>query len=83
MENKVSEETIDKLISNATVDVRTIFEKVTQVSIKLENGFVLTETSGAVSPENYDKSIGVDICMEQIKHRLWELEGYKLASSIY
>ncbi|MCZ9310621.1 Gp49 family protein [Weissella koreensis] len=83
MESKVSEETINDLIANSDVDVETIFDKVTRVSIKLPNGFVLTETSGAVSSENYDKNIGFEICMEQIKHRLWELEGYKLASSIY
>lgn len=83
MQKSVSEETINSLIENAEIDIRTVFDKVTQVTVKLENGFVLTETSGSVSPENYDKEVGVEICMEQIKHRLWELEGYKLASSIY
>lgn len=82
MQKSVSEETINSLIENAKIDIRTIFDKVTQVTVKLKNGFVLTETSGAVSPENYDKEIGVEICMEQIKHRLWELEGYKLASTL-
>lgn len=83
MQKSVSKETINELIANSDVDIETIFDKVTRVSVKLPNGFVLTETSGAVSSENYDKNIGIEICMEQIKHRLWELEGYKLASSIY
>ena len=77
-ENKVSEERIRKLIESSEKNVTTIFDKVTVVSLKLPNGFVITESSGCVDPENYDEKTGELICMGKIEDRLWELEGYLL-----
>lgn len=76
--NTVTQEQIDKLIVESDVEVNTIFEKCTTVTVKLKNGFVLTESSACVDKENYDMEIGKEICMERIKNKLWELEGYKL-----
>lgn len=76
--NTVTQEQIDKLIGQALVDVKTIFDKCTVVTVKLENGFVLTESSACVDKANYDEKLGSQICIERIKNRLWELEGYKL-----
>lgn len=76
--NTVTQEQIDKLIAESDVEVNTIFEKCTIVTVKLKNGFVLTESSACVDKENYDMEIGKEICMERIKNKLWELEGYKL-----
>lgn len=82
-ENKVSEERIRELIENSEKNVTTIFDKVTVVSLKLPNGFVITESSGCVDPENYDEKTGELICMGKIEDRLWELEGYLLQNDIY
>ena len=76
--NTVTQEQIDKLIAESEIEVNTIFEKCTTVVVKLKNGFVLTESSACVDKENYDVKIGTEICMERIKNKLWELEGYKL-----
>lgn len=76
--NTVTQEQIDKLIAESDIEVNTIFEKCTTVVVKLKNGFVLTESSACVDKENYDMEIGKEICMERIKNKLWELEGYKL-----
>ena len=62
------------------IKVETVYDKVTVVSCKLPNGFVLIEASGAVDPANYDEKIGKEVCMERIENKLWELEGYVLAS---
>ena len=82
-ENKVSEERIRELIESSEKNVTTIFDKVTVVSLKLPSGFVITESSGCVDPENYDEKTGELICMGKIEDRLWELEGYLLQNDIY
>lgn len=82
MENKVSQSTIDSILKHSEVNVETLYRKVTMVTVKLPNGFVLTESSGAVSAANYDKKIGYETCMKKITDKLWQLEGYKLASEL-
>lgn len=79
----VTQAQIDALIENAEITVETIYEKVTVVTVKLENGFCLSEASGAVDPANYSEDIGKDICLERIKNRLWELEGYALQKAVH
>lgn len=78
MKNTVTEQEINKLIEEAEIDVKTVFEKCTVVTVKLANGFVLTESSACVDKANYNEELGKDICLERIKNKLWELEGYKL-----
>lgn len=82
--NTVTEEYIDKLLDEAQVAVvDRVFGKCIIVSVQLKNGFVITESSACVSPENYDKEIGFDICMNRIKDKLWELEGYRLQCELH
>lgn len=82
--NTVTEEYIDRLLDEAQVAVvDRVFDKCIIVSAQLKNGFVITESSACVSPENYDKEIGFDICMNRIKNKLWELEGYRLQCELY
>jgi hypothetical protein len=79
---KVTQEQIDNIIKNSEIEKTCIFDKCLLVSVKLPNGFILTESSACVDPENYDEKIGYDICMERIENKLWELEGYKLQDSV-
>lgn len=81
--NCVTQEQIDSLLKNATIEVQTILNKCTIVVVQLKNGFILTESSACVDPDNYDEKIGAKICMEHIENRLWELEGYALQKKIY
>lgn len=83
MKNTVTKRQIDKLLEKSEIKVETVYDKVTIVNCKLPNGFVITESSGAVSSANYDKEIGTKICMERIENKLWELEGYVLAKQLY
>jgi len=82
MNNKVSQEQINDIIMHSKIDVKTVFDKVTVVTCKLPNGFVLVESSGAVDKANYDMNIGKEVCMTRIENKIWELEGYHLASMI-
>ena len=74
----VTQADIDALLRNAEVKSTTIFDKCTVVAVKLENGFVITESSACVDSANYNKDIGVKACMKRIVNKLWELEGYRL-----
>ncbi len=82
MKNSITIEDINELIENSEVTVATAFDKVTIVTCKLPNGFVITESSGAVDKANYSEELGKNVCLERIKNKLWELEGYALTKSI-
>ena len=83
MNNTITEERINKIMDGAKINVETVFDKMTVVTAQLENGFCITEASGAVDKDNYDEKIGTEICIDRIRNKLWELEGYKLQCEIY
>ena len=78
MNNTITQQDIDSLINQSKITTMTLFDKCTIVAVQLPNGFVTVESSACVDPVNYDEAMGVEICMERIKNKLWELEGYKL-----
>ena len=80
---RVTNEQIAKLMAGAEINVETVFGKCTTVAMKLENGFVLTESSACVDPANYDPELGKQLCLEHIESKLWELEGYALQKRVY
>lgn len=83
MKNTVTKQQIDELLKKSEFRIETVYNKVTVVSCKLPNCFVINEASGAVDPANYDEKIGKKICIERIENKLWELEGYALAKQLY
>ena len=83
IKNTVTAEEIDALMKDAEISISTTHEKCTVVSVKLKNGFVITETSACVNKANYDIEKGKEICLRRIKNKLWELEGYCLQKSLY
>ena len=78
----VKEEEIQKILDESKILVQTVFEKCTIVALQLPNGFVLVESSGAVDKKGYSEEIGAEMCYSKIVDRLWEMEGYLLASKI-
>lgn len=80
---RVTKKQIDQLKSSAEVKIQTLFGKCTVVTVRLQNGFILTESSACVDPENYDEALGMKICLERIENKLWELEGYALQKQEY
>lgn len=82
MKNTVTQEQINNLIADSDIKVSTVFDKVTVVSLKLPSGFVVTESSACVDPANYDESLGRELCLQRIENKLWELEGYVLATEL-
>lgn len=82
MKNTITRAQIDDLIARSEIDVCTKFDKVTVVTVKLPNGFVLVEASGAVDKANYSEEMGRKTCLERIAIKLWSFEGYNLATQI-
>ena len=78
----MSQEQIAKLIAEAKIDVATVQEKCTVVTVTLKSGFILSESSACVDKANYNEEIGARCCMERIEKKLWELEGYALQKKL-
>ena len=78
--NAITRSKIDGLLAASEIDVCTKFDKVTVVTVKLPNGFVLVEASGAVDKANYSEEMGRKVCLERIAIKLWQFEGYVLSS---
>lgn len=81
--NRVTQEMVDEIIENSEVVVDTLFDRMTFVACKLPNGFIITETSACIDPENYNEDMGIDICMDKIISKVYELEAYRLMDNIH
>lgn len=81
--NKITGSDVDNIISKSKIMSTTAFDKCTIVACQLPNGFVVVETSSCVDPANYDEELGFNACMNRIKDKVWELEGYLLQSNLH
>ena len=78
-EIRVTEEQIDAIMEGTDFsDLVAIHGKTTIVIAKLPNGFIIVESSSCVDPANYNHDLGVKLCKERIRDKLWMLEGYVL-----
>lgn len=77
----ISQEMVDDFIKET--EVITMGDKTTVVRAVLRNGFEIVESSACVSAENYDESLGAEICMEHIKNKVWMLLGFLLQTAVH
>lgn len=75
----VGKEMVDEMIQSH--DTITLGNKTTVVRATLKNGFEMVESSGCVDEENYDTTIGEEICLRKIKKRIWEYLGFLLQTA--
>lgn len=78
--NTVTQKIVDESIAQE-FDFK-LCEKTTVVILKLKNGFEVVGTSGCVDPKNYDHEIGKKYARERAIQKVWELEAYKLQTSL-
>lgn len=78
----VTAEQVEGIISRSNITVNTLLGKCTVVTAELPNGFILVEDSACVDPANYNEETGKEICLQRIRNKVWELEGYKLQSQV-
>lgn len=55
----------------------------TIVAVTLGNGFTVIGKSAAVSPENFDEEVGVQVAMDDVRDQLWELLGFRLKQALW
>lgn len=79
----ITDEYIEEIMANSEFEICTMFNKCTVVSCRLPNGFVITESSACVSPENYNEDLGAEICIGKITDKVWELEAYGLQQHLW
>ncbi|MEM8598351.1 MAG: Gp49 family protein [Bacteroidota bacterium] len=77
MPQSLPESHIDQILAESEVVVYDMGRKTTAVHLTLPCGFEMVESSACVDPNRYDQSLGYQICMERLKNRVWELEGYR------
>jgi len=84
MKNKVTIEDVKRNMQN--VLCRTVVEfgkPCTYVTVQMENGFTVRESTTCVDPANYDEAIGKKICLDKIEDKIWFLLGYALQEKLY
>lgn len=74
---------VNKIINESHINIATVFDKCTVVACKLPSGFVIVESSACVDPKNYDKDLGVEICLNRIRDRVCEMEAYKISDEMW
>ena len=77
----ISQKMVDDFIRET--EVTTMGDKTTVVRAVLRNGFEIVESSACVSAENYDEALGAQICMENIKNKVWMLLGFLLQTAVH
>ena len=51
--------------------------------LTLRNGFTVTGTSAAASPENFNEEIGREIAFKNAREQIWQFEGYLLREQLF
>jgi hypothetical protein len=75
---RVTEEQVDQLIEQSTIQSIKMGQKTTVVHLILPNGFEIVGAAACVDPAEYDHEIGEKIALGRIKDKVWLLEGYLL-----
>lgn len=52
-------------------------------AVTLSNGFVVIGKSAAVSDENFDADIGMQVALDDVKEKLWELLGFRMKQALF
>ena len=78
-ENKISQADVEKFISK--YEVQRFDECTCVVKATLVSGFTILEHSSCVDAKNYNHEIGINICKERIKNKVWNHLGFLLQAA--
>jgi hypothetical protein len=78
--NTITQQIVDNFI--ACYKDYKLDDKTTVVKATLVNGFEVVESSSCVDPANFDQEVGISICLERIKNKVWMLLGFLLQTGI-
>ena len=81
--NAVTQEEVNKNMQDVLVRTVEEFGKpTTYVTVRMENGFTLRESTTCVDPSKYSEDIGKEVCLKRIEDKIWFLLGYNLQSKL-
>lgn len=78
-EASISEKMVEEFIDST--NTMTLGDRTTVVRCVLKNGYEIVESSSCVDPKNYSEKMGHEICMNEIKNKIWELLGFLLQTA--
>lgn len=81
--NRVNEKDVMKVWEESELKLDVYYGKMLVVACQLPNGFVIVESSGALSEENFNLDIGLECCRNRIIDKIWAYLGYVKAEEIY
>ena len=74
---------IERTIQRADMNVEKAFDRTTVVTLKLPNGFQITESSSCIDANSYNEKLAIEICKCNLTKRLAEMEAYHKMQSAY
>ena len=81
--NTVTKEQVQDNMKDVVIRTVTEFDKpTTYVTVRMNNGFTLRESTTCVDPSNYDENIGAEICLKKIESEVWKLLGFLLSETL-
>lgn len=81
--NIVTKEQVQDNMKDVIIRTVTEFDKpTTYVTVRMNNGFTLHESTTCVDPSNYDENIGAEICLKRIESEVWKLLGFLLSETL-
>lgn len=75
----IGQKMVDEFV--AYTEAMTLGDRTTVVRCVLRNGFEIVESSACVDPKNYSEKMGIEICMDKIRDKIWELLGFLLQTA--
>lgn len=83
-ENTVTQQQVSDNMKDVIVRTLDDFGKpTTYVTVRMQNGFTLRESTTCVDPANYDEEVGKRICLKKIEDKVWFLLGYALQDKLH
>lgn len=73
----------NRALTNADIEVQTIFHKTTIVAVRFANGFVMVESSSCVKEQDYNKELGIKLCMKKIEQKYMEHIAFEFCDDVY
>lgn len=83
LNNKVTKEQLDGLVSKSKIEYAVFGNKLTVAVITLPSNFKVTGEASCVDAKNFNKELGETYALENAIEKLWELEGYLLAERLH
>lgn len=81
MDVRLTEAEIETIFNESDIEVSTLWDRITIMTVRLPNGFVLNTSATTLTSEDFDVEIGTAICERRIKAKIAQYTGFSLMDS--